>query len=101
MVIEWLQFKVSPEFREKFIQKDKEIWTATLTQFPSFLGKEVWINPQNPEEIILVARWKSYDQWQSLPRPPLEEAERRFAQAMYPDKYELIKLSHYQVRKFS
>lgn len=101
MVIEWLQFKVSPEYREKFVQKDQEIWTTTLARFPCFLGKEVWINPEVPDEVILVARWRTYEEWQSLPRPPLEEAERKFAEAMGANTYELMKLSSYQVRKFS
>ncbi|MDJ0549362.1 MAG: TIGR03792 family protein, partial [Microcystis sp. M49637_WE12] len=45
MVIEWLEFQVKPEAREKFIQKDQEIWTKFLAKQPGFLGKELWINP--------------------------------------------------------
>jgi len=47
MVIEWLEFQVKPEAREKFIQKDQEIWTKFLAKQPGFLGKELWINPDN------------------------------------------------------
>ena len=32
MVIEWLEFQVKPEAREKFIQKDQEIWTKCLAK---------------------------------------------------------------------
>ena len=54
MVIEFLKFKVTPELREKFIQKDAEIWTAALARYPGFLSKEVWIDPNTPAEVVMV-----------------------------------------------
>lgn len=54
MVIELLKVKIPPELREKCIQKDAEIWTAALAKYPGFMGKEVWINPNDPTEVVLI-----------------------------------------------
>ncbi|MGK7874423.1 MAG: TIGR03792 family protein [Xenococcaceae cyanobacterium] len=100
MVIEWLKFRVSPQSREKFIQKDAQIWTQMIASYPGFLGKEVWINPNAPEEIVLVIRWQTRQQWKSIPQAALEETEQQFAQQMGEDEYQMVESSEYQVRKF-
>lgn len=99
MVIEWLKIKVSPELREKFIQKDAEIWTAMLASYPGFLGKEVWINPQMPDQVVLMIRWRSLEEWKSVPQERLEETEQQFTQA-FGAKQQIIEADQYQVRKF-
>lgn len=100
MVIEWLKFKVSSSLREQFIQTDHEIWTATLAKFPGFLGKEVWIAPHSPEEIIFVIHWQTRQQWKDVPQSVLEMTEKKFAQRLGEGSYEMIETGEYQVRKF-
>lgn len=99
MVIEWLKFKIDSN-REKFIEKDAEIWTATLSKYPGFLGKEIWINPNNEAEIIFIIRWKTREDWKAVPQSILEETEQKFAQAVGNISYEMSESSEYQVRKF-
>ncbi len=100
VVIELLRFQVVFELREKFIQKDAEIWTHALASYPGFLGKEVWINPNNHTEVILVIHWATREQWKSIPTEQLKKIEARFAQQM-GKTYKLIDSVEYQVRKFS
>jgi uncharacterized protein (TIGR03792 family) len=99
MVIEWLQVRVAPELREKYIHKDEEIWTAFLATCPGFLGKEVWLNPNEPTEVILVIRWATREQWKSVPPERLEEIERQFVQAM-GETFPIVQSAEYQIRKF-
>lgn len=99
MVIEFLKFKVTPELREKFIQKDAEIWTTALSGYPGFLGKEVWIEPNVPTEVAMIIRWATREQWKSIPTEQLDKIDAKFAQQM-GKTYELIQSSEYQVRKF-
>jgi uncharacterized protein (TIGR03792 family) len=99
VVIELLKFKVTPELREKFIQKDAEIWTAALARYPGFLSKEVWIDPSTPAEVVIVIRWATREQWKSIPTEQLEKIDAQFARQM-GKTYELIQSSEYQVRKF-
>lgn len=99
MVIEFLRVKVVPKLREKFIQKDHEVWTAALASYPGFLGKEVWINPNSSTEVILVIRWATREQWKAIPQQRLDAIEKQFAQQM-GYTYQIVESSEYQVRKF-
>jgi uncharacterized protein (TIGR03792 family) len=98
--IEWLKFRVVPSERERFVQQDDAIWTRALAQYPGYLGKEVWINPNDETEVITIIRWQSFEQWQAIPTPVLDATEAEFSQAM-GGTYELIDSRHYQVRRFA
>ncbi len=99
MVIEWLKVNVSPDLREAYVQKDAEIWTPALSRYSGFLGKEVWISPDDPKEVVLIIRWESLEAWQAIPSPVLEQVEAEFAKAM-GNTYKIVDSNHYQVRKF-
>ena len=99
MVIEWLKFTVSPELREKFIQKDAEIWTSMLATYPGFLSKEIWISPETPSEVVVLIRWASREAWQLVPPERLEQTEQLFTQE-FGDQHQIIEAAEYQVRKF-
>lgn len=99
MVIEWLKFKVTPELREKYIQIDAEIWTPFLAGYSGFLSKEVWINPNNAGEVILVIHWASREAWKSIPGDRLQQVEQQFDKA-FGQPYEMVESAEYQVRKF-
>lgn len=100
MIIEWLKIKVAPDLREKYIQEDEKIWTTALTNYPGFLGKEVWIDPAKPSEVVLVIHWADREAWKAVPASELEATEQRFAQVMGNGTYEMIEAGEYQVRKF-
>lgn len=97
MIIEWLKFRVISELQEKFFHKDEEIWTPLLASYPGFLGKETWFAPNNTEEIILVIRWYTREQWKSIPPEILEETEQKFALGMGNNTYEMIETGEYEV----
>lgn len=99
MVIEWLKVRVSPELREKFIQKDAEIWTSMLATYPGFLGKEVWINPETPTEVIIVIRWANREAWESVSPERLKQVEDQFVRE-FGESQQIIETAEYQVRKF-
>lgn len=101
MVIEWLKMEVAEALRETFIQKDEEIWTATLSKYPGFIGKDVWISPDKPQEVVLVIQWTSLEAWKSIPQSELQATEQRFAQQVGEGVYKLVETSAYQVRKFA
>lgn len=100
MVIEWLKIKVLPELREQYIQTDAEIWTAALKTYPGFLSKEVWINPAEQSEVVIVIRWTTREQWKSFPADRLVLLEQQFAQAM-PTGHKIMETGEYQIRKFA
>jgi uncharacterized protein (TIGR03792 family) len=97
MVIEFLKFKVASGMRENYIQKDAEIWTTALAEYPGFLDKEVWINPHDPTEVILIIRWATKEQWQAIPSPKLQAIEQKFNAAL-GNTYDLVESREYQVQ---
>lgn len=97
MVIELLKVEVSPEYRTQYLQLDKEIWTQALAKFPGFLGKEVWLNPNQPSEVILLVRWASYKEWKSISVQLLEEIERQFEQATGNICHQIVESLEYEV----
>ena len=99
MVIELLKFRISPKDREKYIQRDALIWTAALADYPGFLGKELWINPNNPEELVMVIRWETRQQWNSILQEEIDAIAEKFDKDL-EFTYEMVESSEYQVRKF-
>jgi uncharacterized protein (TIGR03792 family) len=99
VVIELLKVKIPPQQREKFILKDAEIWTVALAKYPGFLGKEVWINPNNAAEVVFVIHWTTREQWKAIPQADLEAIEQKFTQAL-GFAQQIVESEEYQVRKF-
>lgn len=99
MVIELLKVKIPPKLREKYIQKDAEIWTAALAKYPGFMGKEVWINPNDATEVVLIVRWQTREHWDAIPEVDLEAIALKFDTAM-GKSYPIVESAEYQVRKF-
>ena len=100
MVIEWLKFRVQPEVREKFVEQDQAIWTKALATQSGFLGKEVWINPDIADEIILVIRWQTREQWKAIAPELLAQTEEIFKASMGKDSYEMTEAKEHHIRKF-
>lgn len=97
MVIEFLKIKVTAENREKYLQLDQEIWTKALAKCPGFLGKEVWLNPDKPTEVILIIRWASREEWKSISAQLLEQIEQQFALAIGSIGHQIVESIEYQV----
>jgi len=103
MVIEWLRFKVQERHREKFIYHDRLIWTEFLSSVSGFLGKEVWIEPQNSNNIVLVIRWNTKEEWKSISSEDLDKVKQHFDAVMNQlnIQYKSVGFAEYQVRKFA
>ncbi len=97
MVIELLKVEVAAEYREKYLHLDWEIWTNAIAQFPGFINKEVWLNPKEPTEVILIIRWRSRQEWKSISIQLLEEIELQFALKMGSISHKIVESAEYQV----
>jgi uncharacterized protein (TIGR03792 family) len=85
--------------RERYIQLDDEIWTAALRQYPGFVSKETWIAPDDAEVVIFVIRWRTREEWFSIPEDELAEVNQRFDAAI-GFEYTMEASKEYQVRRF-
>jgi uncharacterized protein (TIGR03792 family) len=80
--VEWLKFQVPAQQQARFIEQDAAIWTPVLSSYPGFQSKEIWTNPDSPNELVVITHWASFDQWQSIPKEILDRTTQRFHQAM-------------------
>jgi uncharacterized protein (TIGR03792 family) len=99
MVIEWLTFAVDPDHRETFIRLDNDIWTAALSQYPGYLAKEVWISPDLLDQVVVIVRWQTREQWKAIPPDVLAAVEKQFDEAV-TFSYRIIDAREYQVRRY-
>ncbi|MBD2465291.1 TIGR03792 family protein [Oscillatoria sp. FACHB-1407] len=99
MVVEFLRFTVASELREQFVRLDSDIWTPVLAKTSGFLRKEVWLNSDDPTEVVVVIHWASFEKWQSIPPEDLQKTEEIFSQEM-GDTYQLLESKRYQVQTF-
>lgn len=99
MVIEWLKIRVNPDDRDRYLEADARIWTAALVQYPGFIDKTTWLNPDDASEIVLVIRWTSREQWKAVPADELEAITQRF-DAAFPFPYEMIEEKEYDPQEF-
>jgi len=95
MVIEWLKFKVPPEKWEAFIQRDEEVWTAGLKNFPGYLGKEIWVDSVE-NEVVMLIRWETREQWKSVLQSTIDELDRQMGDLQIA----IAQSREYQVSKF-
>ncbi|PIG91265.1 TIGR03792 family protein [Gloeocapsopsis sp. IPPAS B-1203] len=95
MVIEFLKCQVNPDLREHYLQVDAEVWTKALAKCPGFLGKEVWLNPEEASEVVLVIRWATKEDWKSISEELLRQTEQKFAQQI-GSTYQIVS-AEYQV----
>ncbi len=80
--IEWLEFRVPPQEQATFIRQDRLIWDKFLSQYPAFLGKEIWQDIDQPDRLIIVARWASYQEWKAIPSAKITAITDRFHRAL-------------------
>ncbi len=90
MYIEWLKFHVQPELRSQFIQKDAELWTPYLAQNSAFVRKEIWLDPNHPDEVATIVWWSNREQWKAIPAEEMEAIAQQFETALGKGTYELI-----------
>jgi len=96
MVIEWMKIKVAAELRESFIQEDAAIWTPALARCDGFLSKEVWLDRQFPDQVIIIIHWQTREQWHKIPEDYLAVTTREFKQR-FPYPNEIIEAREYEV----
>jgi uncharacterized protein (TIGR03792 family) len=46
------------------------------------MAKEVWINPNDPTEVVLIIRWQTREHWHAIPEADLQAIALKFDAAM-------------------
>jgi uncharacterized protein (TIGR03792 family) len=82
VAVEYLRVKVLPEEVDRFVQADRDIWTAFLSQQAGFLSKQVLCSKKIPGEVVILTQWRSREEWKSISQDLLVETDRKFTAAM-------------------
>ena len=98
--VEELIFKVSPDFIDRFLEIDHDIWTKMLSQCPGFVSKEVWLSKDCPGEITQIIYWTDISLWKSIPQEELNQTQIEFDTAVGEGNYEWVGAPHESNQKF-
>ncbi len=83
MVIEYLRFDVPSNQRAAFLAADAAIWTASLSRYPGFMGKETWLD-QATGHVVTLLRWQTLEAWKSIPQADLDAIDARLGEMRMP-----------------
>ena len=76
-VTEELRLSVPKEFREAWLQAEKNVWEPWLSSQDGFLGRQLFWDKEKEEALILV-NWKSKKLWKSIPMSEVNVVQQKF-----------------------
>ena len=76
-VSEILHFKVKPQERQEWLNKDAEVWTHFLAQQPGFIKKEVWLTDETSDDLTIAVWWQSNESFQAVTPEHQAEIDKR------------------------
>ena len=77
LVIEELRLKVPNEFKEVWLEAEKEIWEPWLSIQAGFLGRKIFWDKEKEEALILV-NWKNKKLWKSISIKEVNDIQAKF-----------------------
>ena len=77
IVIEELRLKVPSEFKEVWLNAEKEIWEPWLYSQDGFLGRHIFWDKEKEVALILV-NWKNKKLWKSISMKEVNEVQEKF-----------------------
>jgi uncharacterized protein (TIGR03792 family) len=66
MIIELLTFSIDVADQAEWIEVEAGLWTKFLSMQPGFVRKEVWVDPDRPEQVSVVVWWHDKFSWESV-----------------------------------
>lgn len=94
LVVEFLRIACPAEKREAFIERDHAVWTRGLMTQPGFLGKEVWIKPGKPDEVVLVIHMESRAHLTAIPKAWCDQTDAAMGDLLMPLTAEIFEVIH-------
>ncbi len=74
MIVEELRFAVHESVRQRFLQRDHEVWTTFLVTCVGFIDKQVWI-AEADGVVVMQIWWDSRSAWKSIDSDTVERVE--------------------------
>ena len=77
LVTEELRLKIPSEFKEVWLQAEKEVWEPWLSIQDGFLGRQIFWDKEKEEALILV-NWENKKLWKSISMNEVNEVQEKF-----------------------
>ncbi len=71
MVIEYLTFRINPNERDGWMAIDEQSWSRFLERQKGFIGKQLWVERDCPNEVHAVITWEDEASWNAIPQEEL------------------------------
>ena len=76
-IIEELRLRVPSQYKDNWINAEKEVWEPWLANKKGFLGREIFYNKEKEEALVLV-RWANKNLWKSISAKEVNEIQSIF-----------------------
>ena len=76
-VTEELRLKVPLDFKEVWIEAEKNIWEPWLSNQDGFLGRQIFWDKKKEEALILV-KWKNKRLWKNISMSEVNQIQQKF-----------------------
>ena len=77
LVTEELRLKVPANFKEVWLEAEKNIWDPWLSSQKGFLGRQIFWDQEKEEALILV-NWENKKLWKNIPVDEVNVIQERF-----------------------
>jgi uncharacterized protein (TIGR03792 family) len=75
VVIEFLSFRVPVDERAEWMQVEEATWSRFLERQDGFLGKQLWVDVDDPDHVHAMIQWTSLEHWKSIPDDELSAVD--------------------------
>jgi len=83
-VIEMLRFAVAASERDAWLEVERRVWTGFLRSVPGFLGKETWVDDEDPDAVTVVIWWESKEHWHAVTAGECAAVDREMGEWLRP-----------------
>jgi uncharacterized protein (TIGR03792 family) len=84
VVIEELQFVVSAEDRDRFLDVEGRVWTAFLQTCEGFVRKEVWVPEDDDGRVVVIIWWETMELWKQITMEQCDEVDALMGEWLRP-----------------
>ena len=84
LIIEELRLRVPSQYKDNWINAEKEVWEPWLANKKGFLGREIFYNKEKEEALVLV-KWANKSLWKSISVKEVSEIQSIFEENVKKD----------------
>ena len=77
LITEELRIKVPFDFKDVWIEAEKQFWEPWLSQKDGFMGRQIFWDPKKEEALILI-NWKNKKLWKNISIQEVNELQEKY-----------------------